>query len=341
MTESRQQAQAKKASHHARDRQSDSHFLDSSWRTAVMRLAFSLMHDREGMQTSVATTWCTFEQMMASSSGRDEDEQCGATTTNKDMMAGCTSVDGDDGRDKQGSATTSATADAEMASSPFGRRRLQLRGACLHRGAPCLDLSSDLSSLYSSHLYSSHLYSSEEAEQVEPWDVSELFASVRSRLSCRRSTVLTYDSHMNGHVALFPEGEKYPEEELVLGWQPEWGARQAVAVHVEVEGAPCSKAASVQERKSAAMLAAVLEIESYNLDRSAAVRMEPVSSLGAAALPQGSIKEGQTPAKCTGAGGKAETQRPVQALLRAAGALAARSRAASALSACASDIQGI
>ncbi|KAG1670836.1 hypothetical protein FOA52_003427 [Chlamydomonas sp. UWO 241] len=120
----------------------------------------------------------------------------------------------------------------------------------------------------------------------------------------------------------YPGGEKYPEEEeLVLGWQPEWGARQAVAVHVEVEGAPCSKAASVQERKSAAMLAAVLEIESYNLHCSAAVSTEPVSSLGAAALPQASTKEGQPLEKCTGAGGKAETKRSVHVLLRAAGAL--------------------
>ncbi|KAG1672294.1 hypothetical protein FOA52_004309 [Chlamydomonas sp. UWO 241] len=192
---------------------------------------------------------------------------------------------------------------------------------------PCLDLSSDLSSLYSSHFYSSHLYSSKEAEQVELWGVSALSASVRpahlSSLSCCRSTVLTYEAYTSGHVILYPKSEKYPEEEeLVLGWQSEWGVRQAVAVHVKMEGAPCSKAASVQKRKSAAMLAAVLKIESYNINRSAAVSTEPVSSLGAASLPQASTKEDQPQEKCTGAGDKAEKKRPVHVLLRAADVLA-------------------
>ncbi|KAG1672289.1 hypothetical protein FOA52_004304 [Chlamydomonas sp. UWO 241] len=410
----KQQAQAKKALHHVHDCQSGSHLLDSSWHTAVMRLAFSLMHDREGMQTSVATTWCTFKQMMASSS--DSDEQSGAITTDEDMMAGCTSVDGNDGRDEQGSATmtiatTGAELDAEMASSLFGRRRParrttvdtdvgsnvvdgSLAPSCFSPSSvtprpnathvqasvdlmvvvtpcsrcatkdesmmmsdvmtspdnnaavsldlsflglsnykepaatavrPCLDLSSDFSNLLSSHFYSSHLDSSEEAEQVEPWDMSVLFDSVSahlSGLSCCRFTMLTYEAHTSGHVTLYPEGEKYPEEEeLVLGWQPKWVARQTVAVHVKVEGAPCSKAALVQEHKSAAMLAAVLAIESFNLHRSAAVSSEPVSSLGAAAPPQASTKEDQLLEKCTGAGGKAEKKRPVHVLLQAAGAL--------------------
>ncbi|KAG1672295.1 hypothetical protein FOA52_004310 [Chlamydomonas sp. UWO 241] len=141
MTESRQVQRQSNCSHKSTTKKSTnswqpkqhamsgSHFLDSSWRTAVMLLAFSLMHDREGMQTSVATTWCTFEQMMASSSaaGHDEDEQGGATISDDDMMVGCTSVDGNDGRDEQGSTTiatttTDAELDAEMASSPFGCR---------------------------------------------------------------------------------------------------------------------------------------------------------------------------------------------------------------------------
>jgi hypothetical protein len=79
------------------------------------------------------------------------------------------------------------------------------------------------------------------------------------------------------------EGSASSNAEVSASWEPEWGARQTVAARVEVEDAPCSTTAPVEDRRASASSAsadAVLEsLDIHWHGCSAAVYTEPMSSL--------------------------------------------------------------